>query len=554
VKTEDDQLRVLLVDDESDARMQIRRHLKLKMPEITILEAENGTDAIRIAREYSPRIVMIDINMPNMDGFTLIKQVQSELLRVQIVVFTGRKDSDAPIMALRLGVSDYLQKPLDMEELALALKRAIERSSILRRLDEYKEYLEQLVEERTNELLLANEQLRNEIEENKRLENQVRRSQKLDAVGVLAGGIAHDFNNILQAVIGYSELAMDDIAKGSEAEACISMVLSAAKRASELVRHILTFSRRHETCRVPVLAKPIVKETMQLTRASLPSFITIKQNLNAADAVIMADPVQLHQVLINLCTNAGQAMEESGGTLEVVLRTVNVGEDLIEPMPDLKPGRYVLFEIKDTGCGIEADIIDRVFEPFFTTREVEMGTGLGLAVVHGIVSGAGGDICVDSSPGVGTTFYVYWPLVEDEVIDENMEEGLSLPMGTEKILFVDDEDTLVELGKTMLSKLGYTVVGFTEGKDALEYFSMNPDFFDIVITDQAMPELTGMQLARRILKIRPRIPVIICTGLSPKVSQEDMDKVGIADYLEKPLSIRELVSSVRCILDKRSVT
>ncbi len=384
-------------------------------------------------------------------------------------------------------------------------------------------------------------------EETRKLEAKLQQAQKMEAIGTLAGGIAHDFNNILSAVIGYSEMAIDKVPEGIPLQGYLQNVNNAGHRAKDLVKQILTFSRQADLEVQPVQVKLIVKEAIKLLRASLPATIEICQNIQSEKAVL-ADPTQIHQVLMNLCTNASYAMQEKGGILEISLTDV-VLDDIIAKNPNIEPGPYLRLNVSDTGLGIPAEIMGRIFEPYFTTKVKGEGTGLGLAAVHGIVEESGGAIKVYSEPGKGTTFHVYLPVTERKAM-QAAKTDKSLALGNERILFIDDEKPLVDLGKRMLEGYGYEVTARTSSIEALELFKAKSEKFDLVITDLTMPNMTGKELARKVLHVRPNIPVILCTGFSEMITEESAKVLGIREFLMKPLTMQDLAGTVRKVLDE----
>ena len=381
------------------------------------------------------------------------------------------------------------------------------------------------------------------------LQAQLRHSQKMEAIGTLAGGIAHDFNNILAAIMGYTELALLEVKEGSLRDTLIE-VRRASGRAKDLVAHILAFSRQGEMARTSVNVAPIVKETLKMLRASLPTTIEIKQTMEQDIGKILADPTQIHQVLMNLCTNAAHAMREAGGVLEIGLSQVHLDEEPVLRTFALAPGNYLRLTVRDTGLGIDSRIIDRIFDPFFTTKTRGEGTGLGLSVVHGIVISHGGAIEVQSLPGQGTSFALYFPVLES--VAEIVEAAVSAapPTGKERVLFVDDESSLIELGERILVYLGYQVTTRTNSVEALELFRANPEAFDLVITDYTMPNMTGGELAKHILAIRPGMPIVLCTGFSEVFTEEKAQALGIQGYVMKPISIHDLANICRKVLDQ----
>ncbi|RMF84105.1 MAG: hybrid sensor histidine kinase/response regulator [Nitrospinota bacterium] len=384
-------------------------------------------------------------------------------------------------------------------------------------------------------------------EERERLQEQVRQMQKIQAIGTLAGGIAHDFNNILAAILGYTELALFDVPPESKIWPHLQAVLEAGDRAKHLVQQILTFSRQHEQERKPVSLRLLLKETLKLLRATLPATIEIRQSCRTAHDMILADPTQLHQVLLNLCTNAEYAMRERGGVLEVSLDTVEIDATVAAAHPPLQPGSYVRLTVRDTGPGMPPEVVERIFEPYFTTKPEGEGTGLGLAVVHGIVASHGGTITVESRVGKGTTFTIYLPSLTAST-ETNSSVPEPVPRGTERILFVDDEEALARLGYQILTHLGYEVTVRTSSLEALEAFRAAPYRFDLVITDQTMPQMTGEAFSQAIREIRPDIPIILCTGFSHTMSKEKARQLGINAFLLKPLTTADLGKVIRQVL------
>jgi PAS domain S-box-containing protein len=395
-------------------------------------------------------------------------------------------------------------------------------------------------------------QLKKSEKEKLDLEESLRQSQKLEAIGTLAGGIAHDFNNILAAIIGYSEVAMDEIPESSPARQSIREVLNAGVRAKELIRQILTFSRKSEQYYAPVQIHLIVKETLKLLRASIPTSIDIRQDIDYKCGTIIADPTEFHQIVINLCTNAAQEMEKKGGVLSVRLEQLDLSEDDLQKDPTLTPGPYVKLSVSDTGHGIATNNIDRIFDPYFTTKEVGKGSGMGLAVVHGIVKRHNGMITVESEPAEGTTFNVFFPKA-GEVEQQTIKEIDPLPTGNERILLVDDETSVVNVIKKLLEQLGYQVTSKNSSKETLGLFSVQPNAFDLIITDQTMPEMTGEQLAKELIDLKPEVLIILCTGYSSDIDDEKAKAIGIKDFIMKPVDKKELAITVRRVLDTQKL-
>ncbi|HCC53926.1 MAG TPA: hybrid sensor histidine kinase/response regulator [Desulfobulbaceae bacterium] len=371
-------------------------------------------------------------------------------------------------------------------------------------------------------------------QETANLNAHLNQAQKMEAIGVLAGGIAHDFNNILAAIMGYTELVRKDAQPGSIAAQHLDQVLLASHRAAELVKQILAFSRQSTADKTPMDIGPLVKESLKLLRSSIPSTISICQDIQPHCGITLADPTQIHQIVMNLCTNAAYAMGATGGELLVRMKPVTLGPPTAADTRQLAPGQYIELTVSDTGTGIGPDIIDKIFDPYFTTKEAGKGTGMGLSITHVIVTGYGGKITVESTLGQGTTFHVYLPVIQEEA--KEAAELNEAPRGTGRILFIDDEEMLRELGQALLEDLGYTVTARSNSLEALTTFMNEPDQFDLVITDQTMPGITGVDLARRMLQIRPDIPIILCTGYSNLVDEESAKAIGIRDFALKPLS------------------
>ena len=384
------------------------------------------------------------------------------------------------------------------------------------------------------------------------LERQLRQAQRMEAIATLAGGIAHDFNNNLASIITCTEMARDDVPEESPTRELLDVVLKAGYRGKNLVKQILTFSCQGEQERKPVQVEMIVHECLRLVRASFPASIEIHCTMAEQPGMVLADPTQIHQIIMNLCTNAGHAMREKGGVLEITLVNTDLESSDITGMPDLLPGCYLKLAVKDTGHGMDSQTMERIFDPFFTTKPHTEGTGLGLSVIHGIVRNHGGTIAVESEPGKGATFNVYLPRIESVAArpDDNPEPT---QQGQERILLVDDENDVAFAGRKMLERLGYDVIVKMDGRAALELFRAGPDRFDLIITDQAMPGMSGTELAKELTSIRPDIPVILCTGFGNDpngvLSPENREIAGIRELALKPLDRAELAGMIRRVLD-----
>jgi PAS domain S-box-containing protein len=387
-----------------------------------------------------------------------------------------------------------------------------------------------------------------DITTQKNLEIQLQQAHKMESIGTLAGGIAHDFNNILGIIVGNTELAIDDVPEWNPARQNMEEIRTASFRARDVVRQLLSFAHQTKLEKKPTNIIPIVKESLKLLRSSIPTSTEIRQNIPIDIDTILADPTQINQVLINLCTNADHAMPD-GGIIKVILKNVELGENATAQYHDLNPGRYVNLIVSDTGHGIPKEEIDRIFDPYFTTKEVGKGTGMGLAVVHGIVKGHNGLITVESELEKGTTFSMFFPVVEKEAVVET-EPDEDLPAGNERILFVDDEESIAKLGHRRLERLGYKLESTTSPIKALALFRSQPDQFDLIITDLTMPKMTGDKLVKEILNIRSDIPIILCTGFSEKIDEKKAKEIGAADYIEKPLDKCDFAFKVRKVLDE----
>ena len=382
-------------------------------------------------------------------------------------------------------------------------------------------------------------------------ERQLRQAQKMEAIGTLAGGIAHDFNNILTPILGYTEMVLLTGTQDDSSQDYLQEVLKASHRAKELVNQILTFSRQTEQEGQPIQVTPIVKEVLKQLQAVMGDSVQISQDVRTKHDVVLAEPTQLHQVISNLCNNAIHAMRETGGSLEVMLTDFVLTGRARSKYPHIEPGRYMRISVKDTGTGMDKSTADRVFEPFFTTKASGEGTGMGLAVVHGIVSSIKGAITLDTEQGEGTTFHVMLPVIEKA--ERKDEEGTSpIPSGTECILFVDDEKDILKMEAHVLKSLGYEPVVAGNGMEGLRLFELNPEKFDLVITDQIMPEMTGTEMAKAILNIRPEMPIILCTGYSEAISPKQAKAMGIRKFMLKPLIMRSLAEAIREVLDSES--
>lgn len=374
----------------------------------------------------------------------------------------------------------------------------------------------------------------------------------MESIGTLAGGIAHDFNNILGAILGYVQLSQNVTPATSPAAQYLGKALEGIQRVASLVGQILAFSRQENAQRVPLEIAPIIDEVMRLLRPMLPSTIEVTKHVQEGTRAILADPTQVHQILMNLCTNAFHVMEKGGGTLTVELMNKELVSQDVRQYPGVAPGPFIELTIGDTGPGIPGELIDKIFDPYFTTKPLGKGSGMGLSIVHGIVQSYGGFINVKSKEGAGAWFHIHLPALARVNKDNEKYEEEGITGGCERILLVDDEEIVADMARSMLEYLGYEVTVFTNSLESLNVFSDDPSRFDMVITDQTMPVMTGVDIAERMLNIRPDIPIIICTGYSSSVSEEKVLAMGVKGFAMKPLAIKDISRLIRKIFDDES--
>jgi signal transduction histidine kinase/CheY-like chemotaxis protein len=451
--------------------------------------------------------VVADTDLPGFSIKAILPLFAQLSLDLPFLLLVSPEKEEEALAAMQAGAHDYVLKT-DLRRLPLALGR---------------------------ELMVA---------ANRR---QLRQAQRLEALGVLAGGIAHDFNNILAAILGYAELLREDSAPDSLQHANLEQIVKASNRARELVHQILAFSRRVQSERKPLQLQPIIDEALQLLRATLPKAIQIRTRVDARCGPVLADAIQIHQILMNLATNAYHAMREQGGVLEVGLEEVLVNPAAVQLQPDFKEGIYVQLTVSDTGYGMAPRTLERIFDPDFTTKPIGEGTGMGLAVVQGIVKGYGGAITVRSQPGKGTLFHLFFPRCKESEA-KAVPAATGMPRGQGNILFVDDEEQIVHSNRQLLERLGYHVTGMVSSLAALAAFRARPARFDLVITDLTMPKLTGVELLQELRQIRPDIPVILCTGFSENVMAETIKSLEINAFITKPVTSREMAQVLHKVL------
>jgi signal transduction histidine kinase len=509
---------ILTVEDDDLIRASIRAYLEDH--DYVVHEAADGQRGLQAFEELDLDLILLDLRLPKIDGLELLRHITTDAPQTPVIIISGMGTIDDVVEALRCGAWDYLTKPIfDLDLLHHAITSALNQAELLRKNQLYQEHLEQEVKRRTAEL------------------NQ---AQKLEAIGTLAGGIAHDFNNVLSAILGYTELCMLQAEDNHQLSDNLKQIKIGAERASDLIRQILTFSRKQADTAQPLAMAPVIKETLKLLRASLPSTVNLHQQITASAAQVCATPTDIHQLLMNLCTNAFHALPAEKGSIEVFLAPVDVPAGRF---PDLAPGRYLRLTVVDDGVGMDHATVAKIFDPFFTTKEEGKGTGLGMSVVHGIVSAKGGKIDVNSTPGQGTIVHVYLPAAQ-HIVHTAMPPASDIPHGHGKILFVDDEEALARLGQRILSHLGYTVQPCTDSLQALELFKSDPEGFDLIITDQTMPNLTGTDLITAIRDLKPNQAVLLCTGYSSLLDQAMLQRLALDGFLKKPLSIHGLADAV----------
>ncbi len=519
-----DQPNILIVDDEHSMAHSIAE--VLESHGLTgVMTLTNPAEAIAHLASDNFDLVLLDIAMPGISGLQVLDAVAGQDLHTSFMIMTGDTSQDTAVEALRRGAIDYIRKPFDPDELLIRIDNAISRQEL-----------------RSEHRRISNI--------NHDLESQIRQSQKMEAIGALAGGVAHDFNNILTIILGNTELAATMLDDGHPAIENLRQVELASTRARELIKHLLTFSRNDGGGRKPLELNSLMAECLQLIRASIPGNVQIHNESMQSTLFIEGDATQIHQIIINLCTNAAQSMAPHGGEL-----TANLS--IAEP-PGTRTDdkRYVRLSISDTGHGIEPENVERIFEPYFTTKKAGQGTGMGLAVVHGIVKSHHGQIHVSSTPGDGTSFEVFLPL--SEKTDRPATQGSNLRAATAgaRILFVDDDEMVVDVTTRILGELGYEVQSFTDSQVALRAFEETPGAWDLLITDLSMPGMMGNELAQHVRNLRPTLPVILCSGFNDAVDRTQLEAAGIHDFLQKPAQLQEIARCVQHALaapDERRV-
>jgi signal transduction histidine kinase len=515
--------RILVIYYEQDQLIDISSSLRKLIPDSLVMTANSGTEGLKKAKIDFPDIILLPTEIGETSGFEVCETLRSGEATKYIPVIMLMKSTAGPesrVRALQCGASALLPMPIYKPELLAQF------NAVLR--------------------------IKKAEEENRELEAMLQQARRMEAIGTLAGGIAHDFNNILTIIIGYTELALADASRGTRAYDNFQEVIRAGRRGRDLVKQLLTFSRQREHERDPLQISVILKEVLKMLGASMPASIEISKNIQTDSGKVLGDPSQIHQMLMNLFTNTAHALSEGGGDLEVSLSDVDIDAGVTAQNPDLKPGPHVRLRVSVSGRGISPSIIERIFNPYITTKGEVDGTGMGpTIVVRGTVKSHGGGIIVHSKPGNKATLDIFFPRIRSEVTSKK-ELATSLPRGKERILLIDDEQALASLGKQMLERLGYQVISETSSMEALKGFRAQPHGFDLVITDVIMPSMTGLELAEKLLTVRPDIPIILCSGVGETVTKEKARALGIREFVMKPIVITEIAKIIRKVLDQEN--
>ncbi len=636
---------ILIVDDRQENLISLEA--MLDELDINIMQASSGKEALTLLLHHDIALVLLDVQMPNMDGFEVAELMRSskKTKEIPIIFITAISTDEGHIFhGYESGAVDYICKPIKEPQIVLSkvkvfcdlhlAKRKVEESLISVReseaqwqltfdaigdmvviqdtdfhmlqvnkatLDFFKLQREEIVGKKCFDIFCPDKELckrcpilavkeelvpktvemslgvpqrdfqvtispiinsNNEfigvvhivkdISKQKHLESQLRQAQKMEAIGTLAGGIAHDFNNILTPIVGYANLLRIQVSGDVQLQQGLDTIMEAAGRATELVKQILSFSRRQEQEMIPLNVQTIVKEVLKLLHSTLPTTIELQQEINMDCGQIMADPTQVHQLLMNLCTNSSYAMINEGGVLKVTIQCYDLQDDERTQFPHLFPGNHLCIEVSDTGCGMTEELQKRIFEPYFTTKVKGQGTGMGLSVVHNIIMSHKGDIHVSSKTGKGTTFKILFPIIKQEAKNVPSNEETPLAEGTEHVLLVDDEQSVRDVHREMLISLGYRVTTASDGQQALDLFRADTAQFDLLFTDMTMPGLTGAELSRESLLLRPDLPIIICTGFSDLLDSSQAEKLGISAFLYKPVTLANMARIMKKALTGNS--
>jgi len=563
---------IILVVDNNPGNLRLLENI-LTENGYKVRPAISGKLALMTIQSALPDLILLDVRMPEIDGYSVCKTIKNDDVTRDIpVIFISALDEPINrIKAFEVGGVDYITKPFETEEVLVRVKTQIdirnmqkqladqnkqlqsevaERKLTEHQLKQIRQELEIRVKERTNDLEIANENLQLEMKQRKDAQRQLQQAQKLEAIGTLAGGIAHDFNNILTIIQTCAQLAMSDLSHDHNSFVNIEKIFKASEKASELVNQILTFSRKHQTAIFsPISIVPIVKEAIHLLQSTLSKHISLKTNIEIDDELISGNAIQMYQVIMNLCTNAVHAMEsQEKGALSISLTLQKIPSDKPIQYMLLNEGKHIQLTVRDTGEGIAPSLMERIFDPYFTTKGKGRGSGLGLAVTLGIVEKHKGIIHVDSKPNQGTAFDVFFPIIENDTSGDISKNQETVVKGNENILLIDDEIDLLQTVQLLIEHIGYKVSAFDKPVDALRELKNNPDKYDLVIADLAMPVMNGKQLTKEIKKIRNNLPVMISSGNKSELSDNEMIQLNISGFLMKPFLKKELSESIRQVL------
>jgi len=516
--------KILVMSNKNDDLNTMSTFLEDLIPDCLVIPAQSGIVGIESTKAESPEMVLLDLEIGGIDRYEVCRILKSEenTKHIPILLMTDiQSDPESYVKGLEAGAAGFLGKPINRAALAVQVNMVLRISALEK--------------------------------EKAELKKQLQQAQKMESIGTLAGGIAHEFNNILFPIIGYTEMCMYDVPENSKTRKNLASVLKAADRAKDLIQQIQNFSTKGGQERKPLKIQYIIKETLKLLRASMPSTIVVHHEIDNTCGPVAADPSEIQQVLMNLCTNAYQVMEEKGGELEVTLQEVDLTPGDLSFEIDLSPGCYLKLTVKDTGPGLEQTEVKHIFDPQYRTNDRNEGAGMGLNIVHEIIRSYKGMICISSDPDQGTIIDVYLPLMDTQ--PDNISEistEAQIPIGNETILLVDDEEDVLGMMHLMLERLGYQVISTLNSVKALETFQKASKTFDLVITDQTMPKMTGMELIRELRLIQPDIPIILCTGFNEKITEDNTRHLGLGALIGKPVRIAEIAGKIREVLDRKS--
>jgi len=516
--------KILIVDDDPALADSTSRLLCGRGYDIHT--AYRATDALKRLRSEHFHLALLDVMMPVMSGFDLMDAIDRETMETLFIVITGDESTDSAVQAIRRNACDYLKKPFEPDELLLRVENVLQR-------------------------IAARQEQKAMQKKNRQLERQLRQSQKMEAIGTLAGGIAHDFNNILGIILGNVELAMTAADDHNPLRPNLEKIKAAGTRAKDLIAQLLSYTRRSEIETRSIDMGELVHQALKLMRASIPTHIDIQCPPADQSIIVVGDETQLNQILLNLCTNAAQSMETGGGTLTVRLAPITLTTNILTDTGELPAGEYARLTVVDTGPGIDPCIRERLFEPYFTTKQRNKGTGMGLAVVHGIVKTHEGAIRVKSEPGCKTAFQVYLPLADAPAEATPCDTAAPFQRGRGRILLVDDEPMIVDMMQQMLELMGYEVCAQTDSTRALALFRQQEDTFDLVVTDMAMPGIPGDRLAEKMKALRPRMPIVLCTGNDESLENNPQRRALIDEIVLKPVGMQPLAQTLHRLLENR---